>query len=236
MRGGRGRAAAAVCGVLLAGAVGCTSAGHPAAAGGSPVAGGLPSAGGVTGGAPVAGDGAGAVDPAETDARVVRMRERIEAADGTVPGSVRLVHREGAVGFLTWTGSDGRQCLGHTAGAESPGPVTRCDPGAPGPLAERPALRVVPDGRADARWYVQIDADREQVVGVGCGGEQLKVVPIGEEHFPEGGRRHYLVFSDWQLTGRPVARLLVDGGQQTEEPLEVPQEPADGGLPFRDCG
>ncbi|MFD0565890.1 hypothetical protein ACFQ2M_31010 [Kitasatospora saccharophila] len=165
---------------------------------------------------------------------MVEMREEIEGQDDTVAGSVRLVHREGAVGFFTWTGSGGRQCLGHTAGGRSAA-ESSCQAGAPEPLAERPVLRVFRYAPVDDRWFVQVDADREQLVGVRCGGEQLQVVPIGEEHFPEGGRRHYLVFSAGELTGRPAATLLVDGGQQVEEPLEVPREPAGGGPSSRSC-
>ncbi|MFC8721120.1 hypothetical protein [Kitasatospora sp. NPDC057198] len=219
---------AAGCGALLASTAGCVPDGRPAAAASS----GL-SAAGV--GAPRAGASAVVEDQAEVDARVVRMRAEIEAEDDTVTGSVRLVHREGAVGFLTWTKSGGRQCLGHTAGDHS-GAGSSCGTEAPGPLAERPEVRAFPYAPVDGRWFVQVDTDREQLVGVRCGGEELKLVPIGEEHFPEGGRRHYLVFSDWEVTGRPLATLLVDGGQQVEEPLEVPQEPVGGGLPSRSCG
>jgi len=218
---------AAGCGALLAGTAGCVPDGRPAAAASS----GL-SAAGV--GAPGAGASAVAEDRADADAGVVRMRSEIESEDDTVEGSVRLVHREGTVGFLTWTKSGGRQCLGHTAGSSS-GAGSSCDTEAPKPLAERPAVRAFPYAPVDGRWFSQVDADREQLLGVRCGGEALKVVPIGEEYFPEGGRRHYLVFSDREVTGRPVATLLVDGGQQVEEPLEAPREPVGGGLPSRSC-
>ncbi|BAJ31504.1 hypothetical protein KSE_57310 [Kitasatospora setae KM-6054] len=224
---GRAVAVAAVCGAVLAGAVGCTSDGRPAAAA-SPSGSG--SGSGSTGKANVK-----AVD-VQLDARVARMREWIEAQDDTVRESVRLVHQEGAVGFLVWSKPGGQQCLGRTEGGKSSGRFSWCDTEASRPLAEQPGLKVIPDGRADGRWYVQVDADRQRLVGVECGGERLKVVPIGDEFSANGARRHYLVFSDWQLTGRPVAHVLVDGGQPGEAVLDVPQEPVGGGLPSKWCG
>ncbi|WP_344557943.1 hypothetical protein [Kitasatospora saccharophila] len=226
---------AAVCGAVLAGAVGCTSDGPPAAVRPSGAVhpspgGGTPAAGSVAGSAPVAAaDGSSAFGkPAREHAAA--MLAQVEQVADTRSGTLSVAHYEEKTGYLTWTRTDGTWCLGV---AERTGRSTDCIDTEYHPHREQPSLGYTVSDPSGDGWLLLVDADGEELVGVECGGAALEVVRVAGVRVDGEPRTYYLVLSDGQLTGDPVARVR-RGGEVAVEPLPKDDDPV-AGLPTQSC-